>query len=119
MIIIKFIILLLIFGGSTSIGYFISKKYKNRVIELKELKNAINMLETKIKFTYEPIPEIFIQISKTLKEELSILFSNASIYIEGSTIQSGWKKAIDETKENLNLNEEDINIIKNLGNMLR
>ena len=52
MIIIKFIILITIFGASTSIGFLMSKKYKNRVIELREFKNAINILETKIKFTY-------------------------------------------------------------------
>lgn len=119
MIIIKTIILMLIFGGSTSIGYLISKKYANRVMELKEFKNAINMLEAKIKFTYEPIPEIFKQISKNLDKNISEIFKKASEYIINITTKDAWNKAIEETKETLCLNNEDINIIKKLGNMLR
>lgn len=118
MIILKSIILILIFGGSTSIGYIISKKYANRVKELKDFRNAINMLENKIKFTYEPIPEIFKEISKTLDNNISEIFSKSSEYIVNSTIKEGWNKAIEEKREQTSLNNEDISIIKNLGNML-
>ena len=51
----KFILLMLIFGGSSYIGLLISKKYSKRTEELKQIKTALNMLETKIKFTYEPL----------------------------------------------------------------
>ena len=119
MIIIKTIILLLIFGGSTSIGYLISRKYTNRVLELKEFRNAINMVETKIKFTYEPLPEIFKEISKNLEKNIADIFNKSSKYITQSTTKEAWNKSIEEKKESLNLNNEDINIIKNFGNMLR
>lgn len=118
MIIIKFIILLTIFGASTSIGLLMSKKYKNRVMELREIKNAINTLETKIKFTYEPIPEIFKEMSVTLEKNIAKIFEKASKYIEENTTKEAWERAIEETKIDLNLNNEDINIIQNLGNML-
>lgn len=118
MIIIKFIILITIFGASTSIGILMSKKYKNRVIELRELKNAINTLETKIKFTYEPIPEIFNQISKTLQHNISEIFKKAREYMEDNTTKEAWDKAIEENRTNLNLNNEDLKIIHNLGNLL-
>ena len=61
---IKYILLIAIFGLSTGIGILISKSYENRVIELKEFKNILNIMKTKIKFTYEPLAEIFKQISK-------------------------------------------------------
>lgn len=118
MIIIKFIILITIFGASTSIGFLMSKKYKNRVIELREFKNAINTLEAKIKFTYEPIPEIFNQISKNLENNISKIFNKASEYIGENTTKEAWDKAIEELIPELNLNNEDIKIIKNLGNLL-
>jgi len=118
MIIIKFIILITIFGASTSIGFLMSKKYKNRVIELREFKNAINILETKIKFTYEPIPEIFIQISNNLENNISKIFKKASEYIGENTTKEAWNKAIEELKLELHLNNEDIDIIQNLGNLL-
>ena len=118
MIIIKFIILITIFAGSTSIGFLMSKKYKNRVIELREFKNAINTLETKIKFTYEPIPEIFKQISENLQNNISKIFERASKYIGDCTTKQAWNKAIEEIKPNLSLNNEDIKIMQDLGNLL-
>jgi len=118
MIIIKFIILITIFGASTSIGFLMSKKYKNRVIELREFKNAINALEAKIKFTYEPISEIFNQISKNTQNNISKIFRKASKYIGENTTKEAWNKAIEELNSELNLNNEDIKIIQNLGNLL-
>ena len=64
MYIFKYILLILIFLLSTAIGMVISKMYENRVTELKEFKNNLNIMKTKIKFTYEPLEEIFKQISK-------------------------------------------------------
>ena len=118
MIIIKFIILLTIFGASTSIGFLMSKKYKNRVIELREFKNAINTLEAKIKFTYEPIPEIFNQISENSQNNIFKIFRKASEYIGENTTKEAWYKAIEELKPVINLNNEDIKIIQDLGNLL-
>ena len=57
MFFIKLFILFLIFLSSLKAGKIIAKKYSNRVDELKEMKNALNMFLTKIKFTYESIPE--------------------------------------------------------------
>jgi len=118
MIIIKFIILIIIFGACTSLGVLMSKKYKNRVIELREFKSTMNTLETKIKFTYEPIPEILKDISENLGKNTSLILKKASLYMEKNTTQSAWNQAIEETKKNLSLNNEDITIIKNLGNLL-
>ncbi len=67
--VIKFIFLGLAFFICSYIGNLFSKKYTNRLAELKEMKNALNILKTKIRFTYEPIPEIFKQISRTSKRK--------------------------------------------------
>lgn len=66
----KYILLLIIFGLSTSIGMAIAKAYGNRVDELKEFKNILNIMKTKIKFTYEPLGEIFKQIAKDNDTEI-------------------------------------------------
>lgn len=68
MILFKYIFLILIFIGCTSIGYFYSTRFKNRVIELKEFKSALNIMKNKIKFTYKPLEEIFEEISKIAKK---------------------------------------------------
>ena len=67
MFFIRYIFLILIFIGSTSIGYILSKRFKYRVVELKEFKSALNIMKNKIKFTYKPLDEIFKEISKMAK----------------------------------------------------
>ncbi len=113
----KFILLIMVFGGSSYIGLLLSKKYSNRTEELKQIKTALNMLETKIKFTYEPIPEIFNQIAKSVQENIGEIFNLANKNIYSSTVKDAWIKAIDTAS--LNINEEDKNILKELGNLLR
>ena len=61
---IKIIILFLIFILSVIIGKLISEKYILRLKELEDLKSYLNLVKSKIKFTYEPIPEIFNEIAK-------------------------------------------------------
>jgi len=115
--VLKFIILLTIILLSTAVGVLISSKYSKRVEELKEIKNALNMLETKIKFTYEPLAGIFEQISQTLSVSIRNIFSKASENMKTMQVKQAWNNSIDEAL--LSLNSEDINILKKLGNMLR
>ena len=118
MIILKYIILVAIFGGSCTIGNLISKKYKNRVIELREFKETINIIKTKIRFTYQPLKEIFEELSK-FPNNLSNIFKELDINMRENDVRTSWEMAIDSSKSKLSLNEEDINIVKSLGKFLR
>lgn len=113
----KFILLFLVFGVASYIGVLMSKRYSNRTEELKQIKTALSMLETKIKFTYEPLPEIFEQISKTMTENVGKIFDIANTRLKNSTVKDAWKEAVD--KVSLNINKEDKAILKELGNLLR
>lgn len=121
MIIIKYIFLGTIFASSCFIGILISKKYKSRVMELKQFKDATNILEAKIKFTYEPLGDIFKEISSIIGSESKInkIFEDTSVNMKNISVRESWEKAIDKSKNELNLNNEDINLIKGLGKMLR
>lgn len=116
MFLIKIFILLLIFLTSLKVGKVISKKYVNRVIELKEMKNALNMFLTKIKFTYESIPESFSEIGNNIRGKIGEIFKNASNYMKDMSAGEAWIKTIENS--NTNLTKEDKNIIKNFGRML-
>ena len=118
MIVVKYIGLLLIFISTSGIGVLISKKYSSRVKELTELKNSLNIFKTKIKFTYEPIPDIFSQISGMTNENISKIFIEANEKMKDKTAGQAWIEAIDDIKSKLNLNEEDINVIKGLSKLL-
>ena len=60
---IKCVILVLLFASSSYIGVLIAKKYQARVRELKEMKASLAIFATKIKLTYEPIPQIFQELA--------------------------------------------------------
>lgn len=115
--VIKYLMLLLILLSSTYIGILISKKYTNRVKELKQMKNALNIFSTKIKFTYEPIPEMFYEISNKVEAQIGEIFKNASKKMK-KNINAGeaWKQALEES--NTNMKKEDIETLKTLSNLL-
>ncbi|MCI8352837.1 MAG: hypothetical protein HFJ58_04490 [Clostridia bacterium] len=116
MIIIKFISLTAILLFSSYIGIIISNKYKNRVEDLKEIKRGLNIFETKIKYTYEPVPEIFKEISGNLKENIANIFINASRNMHKNTAKDAWDYAIEVS--NTSMNKEDKEVIKGLGKLL-
>ena len=119
MLFVKYSILFFIFLISAYIGNLFSRKYRNRVDELKSFKEAFNILETKIKFTYEPIGDIFEEIANLFyKNKIKTVFDDAKRNMKKFELNTSWNKAIDENKQNLDLNDEDLSTIKKLGNML-
>ena len=113
---IKIIIYAFIFLSCSLIGILISKKYINRVNELKEFKNALNIFKTKIRYTYEPIPEIFAEISENVNSNISNVFKQASLKMDILAAGEAWNLAL--KIDNLNINDEDRNILKNLSKLL-
>lgn len=113
---IKIIIYTFIFLSCSFIGILISRKYVNRVNELKEFKNALNIFKTKIRYTYEPIPEIFMQISKSVNSNISDVFSQAANKMDILAAGEAWNMAL--KMEDLSINEEDKNALNNLSKLL-
>lgn len=114
--IIKYSILFLIVIATSLIGKFLAKKYKERLEELEEMKNALNMFKAKIKFTYEPIPEIFQEISENTNPNIANIFKNAKEKMKYHNANVAWEEAIDESINNLK--EEDKQVIKTLAKLL-
>ena len=120
MIIAKYIFLCLILLGASLIGNLVSRKYRNRVKELKDFKEICNIMQTKIKFTYEPLGDILEEISKLMAKtnRISEILKNISQDLKTKDFKTAWEDRINENKELLNLNEEDISVINGLGNNL-
>lgn len=114
--IVKYIILFLILILSSNLGKVLSKKYIHRLDELEEMKNSLNIFKNKIKFTYEPIPDIFEEISKTKVKNIGKIFENARDKMNNKTANLAWEEAIEES--NNNLKEDDKNILKTLSKLL-
>ncbi len=116
MLVIKIAIYSFIFLSSSLIGILISRKYVNRVNELREFKNALNIFKTKIRYTYETLPDIFMQISQSVSPSISKVFKNAAEKMSICEAGKAWSMAL--KIEDLNINEEDISILENLSKLL-
>ncbi|MCI8272997.1 MAG: hypothetical protein HFJ55_02810 [Clostridia bacterium] len=116
MYVLKLILLISIFLLSTGIGITVSKIYENRVKELKEFKNILNIMKTKIKFTYEPLGEIFKQIAKDSNTQIEKIFGEMATQIEYKDTQEVWTNCIQEAC--ISINQEDKDVIKRLGKLL-
>lgn len=116
MITVKFILLAIILGISAFIGITISKKYSTRVKELKEIQRALHIFEEKIKFTYQPIPDVFAEIADKCSPSIAQIFFDASVNMEYQFAGVAWENALDNSKTKLT--KEDIDILKGLSKML-
>lgn len=114
--ILKFIFLICIFSISTFIGISISKKYSLREKELIDLRRAMQIFEEKIKFTYEPIPDVFYYISECINNNIGEIFFEASNNMQVMSSSEAWEKACDISKNSLT--NDDVVMIKGLAKML-
>jgi stage III sporulation protein AB len=87
-----------------------------RLQELEEMQNALNILKSKIKFTYEPIPEIFKEISKNTNKNIGNIFKMATQKMSNTTVNIAWEQAVEETITNLK--KEDKDTLKTLSKLL-
>ncbi len=116
MIFFKIILLISIMVASTLLGILFSKKYSNREKELKEMKSALNIFATKIKFTYEPIPNVFLEIANKIEGNVGQIFARASNRMKEENAGDAWANAFTDVPNNLT--KEDITILSNLGRLL-
>lgn len=116
MFFIKCIIYILIFSSSTYIGILISKQYSNRVSELQEIKLALNILKTKIRFTSEPLYSVFMEISMSSKGNVSNLFKNISENLKTNSAKVAWEQGIEN--ETLAIKKQDRQALKSMGKLL-
>lgn len=74
------------------------------------------LLETKIKYTYGILPEIFKEISESTKGNVSKLYIKAYENMEYTTAHNSWEEALRNTK--MQINNDDKTIIKQLSKQL-
>ena len=116
MVFIKYIILFFIFMSVSYIGLALASRYKSRVRDLKNIRNILNIIETKIKYTYEPLPQIFLEISQEFTGGISELFKTSVEQMKSVSAGEAWKYALECS--NTSLNSEDLEILKKLENLL-
>jgi len=114
--ILKFLLGIGIIFCSFKIGILISQKYVCRLEELEELKNNFQIIENKIKYTYEPLEEIFYSISEISSLQIGIFFKNVAQNIKKQGTENAWKNSIRSL--DTSLNKEDKEALKEFGTLL-
>lgn len=118
LLVIKVVLLLIIVALSTFIGILISKRYSSRVDEIQDLITALEILESRLNYTYDTIPDAFSFVGKHMRSSAKKIFEIASrkLQIEKSfTASEVFQSTIDEEKVFLSLNENDIEVLKGLS----
>lgn len=111
----KILILISIFAICSGLGVLKAKTYDARVVELKKIKNALEVLKSKIEFTYEPIKDIFCEISKIVYSNEENIFQETLKLLKKNELSQSWNIAVEES---INLNQEDKSTIKMFGKLL-
>lgn len=113
MIFIKSINLILVLLICTYLGIQKAKVYEKRYKELQYFQSALNMFKSKLEFTYEPINNIFSDISKIIYNGSSNIFLNT---IENKeNLNLAWMNSVENNNQ---FNNEDKDIIKTFGKLL-
>ncbi len=101
---------------TTKIGIMLSQKYVFRLEELDEFKNLFTIVENKIKYTYEPLEEIFNSISTISSKELSIFFKKVAKTIKDKGTENAWNNEIEQLS--ISIKKEDKEVLKEFGRLL-
>lgn len=114
---IKYILMFISMFLIIVISKIVSKKYVDRVNELKKIQNALNIFKSKIKFTYEPIGEIFEEISNAIEGNIGEIFLDAKDNMKTEMAGVAWEDAVNSS--GTSLTNEDKQTLKMLSKLLR
>ena len=76
----------------------------------------LNILKTKIRFTYEPLGEIFKEIANNFSNNVSNILKQVSKNMQINSAENAWKLAIQT--ENTSILKEDKEVLLTLGKLL-
>lgn len=114
----KGVLCIFILLAGVAIGQLKAKTYDNRVYHLQELITMLKVLESEMKYRLDPLPDLFLRVSK-IKEGMSSEFLvTAGLLLKNQSardLPDCWKEAVETTYLESALNKEDKRIIADLG----
>lgn len=116
MLLIKIIILGLIFAVSSILGLTMANRYKKRVNDLKMIFDVLNIIETKIRFIHEPLPQIFDDVSIQFNGCIGNIFKKAKDKMNELSADEAWIYSL--RSSNTFMKEDDLLVLKGLGKAL-
>ena len=83
---------------------------------MESIKQILNELKTKIKFTYKPLQDIFYEIASNHNDNIGKIFESISNNMKDIDLKEAWEKEIKESDNSLS--KEDIEILLSIGKVL-
>ena len=108
------VILSLSFGGISS-----ARKLKKRVLYLRVMEEALEIIKNEILYNKGSIYEIFEKLNKNNYFKKIGIFGEFNKYLlNGQSVEDGWSRAVINGRLNLFLNEDEIGYFCKLGSWL-
>ncbi len=117
----KILLLLIIVLISSMIGYTYGENFKNRLLQLREIKRALIDFENDIVYLYTALPESLENIAHKSKDPIREFFYLVSLKLKNNEVNNvymAFYESINEHKKNMNLKEEDYEILLDLSKSL-
>ncbi len=112
---------ILIIFSSTFIGYTAAGRYARRPLELRTLQSALQMLESEIVFSVNPLPHAFNRIYNSFPGSIGKIFKHSSealLQRRGLTAHEAWNESLERSTIQMAINSEDKKILREFGSML-
>lgn len=102
-------------------GMALASVYARRPKELRQLRSALQMLETEITYTATLLPDALSQVGSRCEQVVARLFNRTAAELKamsGCTAREAWEAALEEYTDGTALTASDLSILRNLGNSL-
>ncbi|HHY81454.1 MAG TPA: stage III sporulation protein AB [Clostridiales bacterium] len=105
---------------STLIGLEMAKRYVARTKELSAMQGALSRLETEIVHYASRLPEALNMIGQSIGGGTGKLFclTAKSLNDKKCTVSEAWRSSLDNLKDELHLQQEDLDILRRFGDQL-
>lgn len=120
MVVIKLIGGVLIVIASSLIGFIKARDFEKRTAELRDIINALQILESEICYKSNILRDALLNCSEAISDNIAIIFKCASELLKNRNMTSdeAWNEALNINAKKTSLKEEDIQILLRLGGSL-
>ncbi|QKY69305.1 stage III sporulation protein SpoIIIAB [Lentibacillus sp. CBA3610] len=111
---------LLFIGMTTLIGFNISTKLNERPKHIRQMKNALQILEAEILYSQLPLPDVFATIAMQIPQPASAFFNKLDVSLRKHNVElySIWAEHVDVLMNTSALDANEGEILKQFGRTL-
>ncbi|MBB6454232.1 stage III sporulation protein AB [Salirhabdus euzebyi] len=116
----KWIGAILLLCATTLIGFDIAKRLENRPRQIRQLKNALQVMEAEIVYGHSPVQEVFLRLSKQVPKPLALLFHQLYLELENKqlSLYEVWKSTLDNFWHKTAMKKEEKEVMEQFGQTL-